>query len=341
MQYTIIGAGALGSLIAARLHHHGVEVEVIDEDAARLERLGRPVSVRGYRLGPPTLLPAVGWDAAGRDPTAVFLCVPPNRVEDAIAKGRETFRSEAPLVLFAGGIDVLDQATAWSGPCVHAVANLEVRLNGDGEPETGFHNFVWLGNREASETDTMRQVQHDLAWVAPTLTTKVIVGMVWSKAVFELEAALPVLAGVAPKDFYEREDAVSVAADLVREALGVAEAAGVTPIAFDFFDPNLYHVRTAGERATLSAWIRHAWSRHEQYRVGASDAFTEPAGLGWSLDPRNPAQELGTLLEQFRERARALRLPTPILDRLRLGVDGGAPMGPDAVVAAIRGEVTA
>ena len=341
MRYTIIGAGALGTLISARLHHHGVAVEVIDVDSARVERLSRPVAVRGYRLGPATTVPTVSWDDARRDPDVLFLCVPPEQVEDAIERSGHTFRTETPLVVFAGGVDVLNRAATWRGACVHAVANLEVRLNADGEPETGFHNFVWLGNQDATETDVMRRVQRDLAWVAPTLTTKVIVGMVWSKAVFEFEAALPVLAGEPPKAFYEREDAIAVAAELVREALGVAETAGVTPIAFDFFDPNLYHVRTAGERATLFAWIKHAWSRHEQYRVGASDVFTEPAGLGWSVDPGNPACELGMVLEQFRERARSVGRPTPCLDRLHAIVTGGTPVGSDALIAMLAGEVAA
>jgi len=341
MRYTIIGAGALGTLLGARLHHHGVDVELIDTDPARLERLARPVAVRGYRLGPATTLRALGWDDAQPKRDALLLCVPPGAVPAALERARATFADGATMVAFSGGIDVLTQLAAWPGERVHAVTNLEVRLNADGEPETGFHNFTWLGNLEASETDAMRAVQRDLVWVGPTLTTKVIEGMVWSKAVFELEAALPVLAGVAPADVFDTDAGVVAGAELVREALHVAQANGVEPIAFDFFDPNLYHATTAGERATLHAWMRHCWQRHEQFRVGASDTFTEPAGLGWSLDPRNPASELGTLIAQLRAAASSAGHAAPRLERLAGVVERGGVDGVDALVTALADEVPA
>ena len=341
MRYTIIGAGALGSLLGARLHHHGVDVEVVDTDPARLERLARPVAVRGYRLGPATTLHPVTWDTARRERDALLLCVPPSAVPAALERAREVFDQGAVMVAFSGGIEVITQFAAWPGERLHAVTNLEVRLNADGEPETGFHNFTWLGNQEATETDAMRAVQRDLAWVGPTLTTKVIEGMVWSKAVFELEAALPVLASATPADVFETDAGVAMAAELVREALAVAEANGVEPIAFDFFDPNLYHTTTTGERATLYAWIRHCWQRHEQFRVGAAAAFSEPAGLGWSLDPRNPASELGVVLTQLRDAARAAGHAAPRLERLAAVVARGGVDGVDALAAALRDEVPA
>ncbi len=346
MRYTILGAGALGSLLGARLHHHGVDVELVDDDPARLERLRRPIAVRGYRLGPATTVPVASWEQARRECDVLFMCVPPARLGDALARARSTFTQAPPMVAFSGGIAVLEALAGWPGERIHAVANLEVRLNAEGEPETGFHNFIYVGNRDASETDAMRQVQRDLVWVAPTLTTKVIEGMVWSKAIFELEAALPVLAGVAPRELFDRPDGVACASALVREALGVANVAGATPIAFDFFDPNLYHVATAGERATLEAWIRHAWQRHEQYRVGASDTFTEPAGLGWSLDPRNPGAELGTILGQLRGAAQTTGQSVPRLDwlaQLLAGehAAGRPPVGVQALVEALGDEVPA
>lgn len=314
MRYTIIGGGALGTLIAARLVHHGIDVHLVEQSEARRNRLARGTTVNGYWRGPHTTSPVSGWDGVTDETDALLLCVSPKDVAAALAQATTVFASRPMLVTFASGMAQLRHADTWPNETIVAVSNLEVRLDADGNPETGFHNFTWLGNLQATETDAMRAVQRDLAWFSPTLTTKVIEGMVWSKAVYLIEAALPALTATQPRIFYDNAYHLAVAADLVREGLAVASAHKVTPIAFDFFDPNLYHTATAGERHTLEAWMRHAWQRHEQYRVGAPATFTEPAGAGWSLDPRNPEEELSTLLDELRQAGAAASIATPLLD---------------------------
>jgi ketopantoate reductase len=319
------------------LSHHGVDVELIDKDADRLERLDRPIAVRGHRLGPATKLRAVAWDHATEGADVLLVCVPVEQLGDALSRA-VTITAGGAVVVFSGGLDALEEIDVWPGERIHAVTNLEVRLNDDGEPEAGFHNFTWLGNAEGTESDVMRALQHDLAWIGPTLTTKVVVGMRWSKLVYELEAALPVLAGVPPHEFFGDPAAMSVAIELVREALTVAGDAGASPVAFDFFDPHLYPTTTDGERHTLEAWIRHAWQRHEQYRVGAPEGFTEPAGLAWSLDPRNPSAELPSLVDQLRRHAEPRARPTPLLDRLAALARGGATIERDSLVSEFASE---
>jgi ketopantoate reductase len=341
MRYVIIGAGALGTLIAARLARHDADVRLVEPDAQRRARIERGVTIGGYYRGP-AVTPSVAEPGAATEADALLLCVPPSEVDAGLTSAAEQFPSAPPLVSFVGGIDQIQRAHAWPGETVFAVTNLEVRLDGDGDPETGFHNFTWLGNLDATETDAMRQVQHDLAWVGPMLTTKVIHGMTWSKAVYLLEAALPPLIGATPLDFYGERRHREAAAEIVREGLAIAAAHGVTPIAFDFFDPNLYAARTPGERAALDAWMLHAWQRHEQYRVGSPATFTEPAGIAWSLAPDNPTEELTGLLADLGRQAATAGLATPRLDRLETLVAtarcGGSVDRDDVMQAALDAE---
>lgn len=333
MRVTIIGAGALGSLIAARLRHHGSDVTLVEPSAARRERLARGVVVRGFRRLDAPVTPAVAAPGALPDGTeAVILCVPARVAAEATRDLAARASSHPPLLSLVGGLAALELPGLWPGETVVGVTNLEVRSAPDGDPETGFHNFTWLGNLEASETDAMRALQHELAWLSPTLTTKVIAGMVWSKAIFELEAALPVLAGAAPRDFYDDERHLDAAADLVREGIGVARARGPMPIAFDFFDPNLVLAETPGEIGTRRAWMRHCWQRHEQFRVGAPAPFTEPAGLGALLDPTHPDGELVTVVAQLRQEGARAGVATPRLDALDAWLRAG-PGRPDVVSA--------
>jgi len=333
MRVTIVGAGALGTLIAARLRHHGGDVSLIEPSAVRRERVGQGVVVRGFRRLETPVVPAVAPPGALADGTeAVLLCVPARVAADATKELAAAAASHPPLLSFVGGLANLDLPALWPGETVLGVTNLEVRSDPGGDPETGFHNFTWLGNLVASETDAMRALQHELAWLSPTLTTKVIAGMVWSKAIFELEAALPVLAGAAPRAFYDDDRHLDAAAELVREGIAVARAHGPMPIAFDFFDPNLVLAETPGELGTRRAWMRHCWQRHEQFRVGAPAPFTEPAGLGALLDPGHPDGELATIVEQLRRQGAQGGLMTPRLDALDSWLRSG-PDRPDVVTA--------
>ena len=324
MRLTIVGAGALGTLLAARLHPHGSDVVLVEPSGPRRERLARGVRNRGVRrLEDPTTPPVGAPDGLPADADAVLLCVPGREAPGAVAWLAACLTAPPPLLSFAGGLGHLDLPRAWPGEAILGVTNLEVRTDAQGDPETGFHNFTWLGNLEATETDAMRALQHELAWLSPTLTTKVIAGMTWSKAIFELEAALPVLAGIAPHAFYDVDRHLDLAAELVLEGISVAAAHGTMPIAFDFFDPNLVPANSEGELGTRRAWMRHCWRRHEQFRVGASDPFTEPAGLGALLAPDHPSGELALVVGQLRAAGTRCSVATPRLDTLGAWLEAG------------------
>src|SRR2546430_13733289 len=42
----------------------------------------------------------------------------------------------------------------------------------------------------STSSDRLLRLQTSLSWVAPTLVTKVVAGMVWSKALYSLEVAI-------------------------------------------------------------------------------------------------------------------------------------------------------
>jgi 2-dehydropantoate 2-reductase len=324
MRTVIVGAGALGTLIAARLHHHGSNVTLIERDAARRARVEHGIQVRGFRRIDAQLpLKVAAPEAIPTDADAIVLCTPARTLEATVEGLAAALPSHPPLLVLAGGLTPLRIEHAWPAETILGVTNLEVRLDQDGNPETGFHNFTWLGNRVASETEAMRALQHELAWLAPTLTTKAIVGMVWSKALFSIEAALPVLAGESPSTFYAADRHLDLAADLSREGIAVASDHGSMPIAFDFFDPNLLLADTPGEIATRRAWMRHCWIRHEQFRVGAPVGFHEPAGIGALLSRDHRDGELALIVEQLRQAAAAVGRAVPRLDALAALIAGG------------------
>ena len=335
--YVIVGAGALGSLLAAHLATNGVEVVLVDESErrrAQIEDAG--VRVVGYK-DVPACRPAVASMGelarkAGDRVGAAVLAVPPRDVVQALEGLRDTVHHDTPLLSLVGGLGHIEDVSAWEGETVLGVANLEARLDASGYVEAAFHNFIWLGNLTSTLTPAIERMQRDFAWVGPTLTTKAIRGMHWGKALYALESSLPAFVGAPPAEFFADEANRDIAVAIVREGIRIADTVSVTPIAFDFFDPNLYRATTAGERAALHVWIDHAWRRHEQFRLGATYDFPATCGLSWAMSPENPRAELGALLEDFRRNARAASADTPLLSAL--GDVAGRVAGGDRVDSA-------
>lgn len=302
MKYLVVGGGALGSWIGCALVRAGRDVTLVETNAARLERLGQAVALVGHREGEPLQLKAVPWEALGDGFDVAILAVKPADAETALQTLAAHYPA-MPLVMAVGGLEGLRLGREWGGEVIHAVVNSEMRLLPNGNVETGFANFIWLGNVAGTLTPLMEEVQRDLSWAAPSLTTRAIVGMVWSKIAFSLEAGLPALFDQHPAQFYAQPRSRLAAVRLVREVQAVAERFGIAPIGFDFFDPPLYRAQGEGQFFALDTWIKNAWIRHEQYRVGSAYTFPPTCGLGYSLSPHNPSEELSSLLSQMRQAA--------------------------------------
>lgn len=336
MNYLVIGGGALGCWLGHALTRAGRGVRLVETDPARRRRLEQPVALVGHRLSEPVQLRGASWESLEGPFEVAILAVKPAEAEATVRMLAERFPS-LPLVIATGGLEGLRLGREWGAEVIQAVVNSEMRLLEGGEVETAFANFIWLGNVAGTLTPLMEEVQRDLSWAAPSLTTRATVGMVWSKAAFSLEAGLPALLDQHPAEFYAQPSARSIAMRLVREVLAVAERFGIAPIGFDFFDPPLYRAHGAGQSFTLDTWIKNAWIRHEQYRVGSAYAFPATCGLGHSLSPRNPGEELTSLFAQLRQAASAVGVGTLALqayERLFQAAKAGDPVSLEGLLGA-------
>lgn len=321
MRYFILGAGAYGSVIGAYLARGGEEVVLVDTDPSRLEDVDRNgvrlVGFRGKESVPVPIKPPEGLsDSAPLD--TVLVCVKPEQLETAVHSILPFSDADTVFLPFLGGLAPF-RLVEIVGPkrTVLAVANFECMLRPDGAVETDFHNFIWLGELDHSYTERLQTLQLALSWVAPTLTTKVIQGMSWSKAIYSLEVALSTLVDAPPLRFFSEYTNRRLAAALVRESLSLTDAIGIEPIAFDFFDPNLYRATNLGQGKVMDIWIRHAWVRHEQFRVGLEYDFPAQVGLSWNLSPKNPQQETTSLVEDLMNEADRVGVQLPLTEQFR------------------------
>ena len=319
MRHVIVGGGAHGSVIASFLARGGQNAVIVERDTRRREQIStRGIQLAGFRGAAQIPVEVVDIDGVARlaPLEAVHLCVKPSDVARAIDAMSSAANDDTIFISHVGGLTPLAvSARAGGTRTIVAVPNMESMVRDDGVVETDFHNFIWIGELDGRFTERLDAVQAALSWVGPALVTKVISGMVWAKAIYSVEVALSTLADEPPLEVFADRRHRRLAAALVRENIALADAAGVEPIAFDFFDPNLYRANGDGEGNVMDIWIKNSWFRHEGFRTGFEYEFPAKAGLSWSLSPRNPAQETTGLFADLAAEAAARRVAIPLTER--------------------------
>jgi len=319
LRIVVLGAGAFGSWLGGFLTRGGEDVTLLDTSASRVAELAsRGVRLEGFRGDDTIKVRASAPSAlAGQPaPDAVLVCTKPAAMDAAVREILPHTGPSTTFVSFVGGLAPFRLAdVAGADRTVAVVSCTETRLRPDGVVECAFHNFNWIGELDTRFTDRLHALQAALNWAAPSLVTRVVPGMIWSKAQYSLEVALSTLSPELPAKIFKDRTARRAAAALVREAIALSDKAGVQAIQYDFFDPNLYRATNRGEGKVMEMWIHNAWIRHEGFRDGFEDEWPAKTGLSWSLSPQNPDQESTDLISDLRARAVALKVKTPLLDR--------------------------
>ena len=320
MRYIVLGTTPTACVIAAYLAKHDVDVTLVDSGGALLHDIANTgIRLTGFRgdLQTPVSVRDLEGLGALSPSSCVLVCDHPATAQAKIETLLPLAAQDTVFVTFVSSLvslKLIDRIG--SNRSLAGVANFEARIRDDGVVETDFHNFIWLGEMDGGHSDRLNRIQNDLSWVAPTFLTSVITGMIWSKAIYSIEAALAAVVNASPMDVYDHPRHRRLAAALARENIALADAQGTTPIAFDFFDPNLYRAANPGEGEVTDVWIKNAWMRHEQFRVGLDDEFPPQVGLGWQLSPANPHQEATKLFDDLLEYAQGCGCSLPLTGEL-------------------------
>ena len=320
MKYIVLGTTPTACVMAAYLSKHDIDVTLVDSPGERLDAIGQNgITLTGFRGDMHTAVSVQDLAGLGALPpsSCVLVCDHPATAQARVELLLPSAAPDTLFVTFVGSLVSLKLLDAIGAErALAGVANFEARIRDDSVVETDFHNFIWLGEIDGTHSERLDRIQNALSWVAPAFLTRVIKGMIWSKAIYSIEAALAALVDASPMDVYGNPLHRRLAAAFVRENIALADAHGTEPIAFDFFDPNLYRAANPGEGEVTDVWIKNAWMRHEQFRVGLDDEFPAQVGLGWQLSPANPKQEATKLFDELLEYAQAYGVSLPLTREL-------------------------
>ena len=292
MKLHVVGAGAIGGIVAAHLVRAGHQVTVIDANADHVEELrasGLVVSgATEIRVPVPALLPDEVHEPLG----TVFLAVKARHTDDAMQTIAPLLRPDGYVVSLQNGLEEERIATSVGADrVVGALLTFGGFYEAPGHVRYAGTGSFLLGEISGEQS---RRVDGLSAMFSrdfhPTEVTDNILGALWSKAALGsayfatalVDEDVPVIFGWPTyRPVFER---------LVREAVTVARAEGIDCLPLDDFDPNAFADEPRDDARQEASWRAQAayWHSHGQGRTGVWRDLAihhRPTEVDWIVAP--------------------------------------------------------
>jgi 2-dehydropantoate 2-reductase len=223
MRIAVIGAGAVGGVLAALLHRAGHEVEVTAR-GAHLEA----IRARGIRLGGAwgdhVAAVEAGETLAG-PAELVIVATKAHDAPDAIARNLDAI-ADAPLLVVQNGLEGIENARAVAerSPVVGGLAMFAASHLNPGDVTVTTPNGLYVGGEDAAALAEFVRV---LAPVLPVTALDDFAGAHWTKLVVNQLNALPAVTGLSAQDVISHRGLRRVLTASMRENVLVGQALGV------------------------------------------------------------------------------------------------------------------
>ncbi len=281
----IIGAGPVGSVLAARLIAAGQHVTVCEVNARMRARLtGSGITVAGT---PAVAVPRVIERIDGfRDepPAVLFLAVKAPALPLICDALSDVLQPETTVVSWQNGIDTerVIAASLGADRTVRAVINQGVSFAPDGSVVVAFeqppHYVQEVAPAGRSAAESVATLLTDGG--VPTQRAENLVSMVWRKAILNAGLnALCALTGMNMREAWSDAFARDLAIETMREGVRVARANEIM-LGWDYYQGALDYLSRAGEHKPSMLLDREAGRRTEiDFINGKIVEYGEIAGV--------------------------------------------------------------
>jgi 2-dehydropantoate 2-reductase len=254
MPITIYGAGAIGGLAGAYLAKAGEDVLLVDKVAEHVDAINQ----HGLRItgAADFTVPVRACRSEDlRGPLGLtFLAVKSQDTDDALDVLAPLVGPDTVVVSLQNGMNPPRiAARIGADKVVAAFINFGADWQGPGHIEHGGAGAIHVGEMDGRKTERLDRVQAVLSKLMTVHTTDGIFSYLWAK---QIDCSLLFAQAVTDEtmaDVFADRRYQPVLIALVGEAVGVAQAAGVTPRGFDGFDPLAMRPRTEAELAQARA----------------------------------------------------------------------------------------
>jgi 2-dehydropantoate 2-reductase len=233
MEYVVVGAGAIGGTIGARLARDGHDVLLCDTDAEHVDAINQ----RGLAIEGPVEefivhAPAVSPDQLPNGLTVVLLAVKTQHTEAALDAIAPRIAPDGFVVSLQNGVnEPAIAARVGEARTVGAFVNFGADYIAPGRVFVGGRGSLYVGELDGSESERVARLVRDLP---EAKTTANILGFLWGKEAYGAMLFATAVSDLAIADALAEPRYRTLFVRLAREVLAVAPVP-VEP--FDGFDP--------------------------------------------------------------------------------------------------------
>jgi 2-dehydropantoate 2-reductase len=322
MRIHIIGSGAIGGMAGAYMVQNGEDVTFVDQWREHVDTMQQNgLSIDGIRG--PMHLDVRALHAADLDEPIelAFVAVKSQHTDDAIRLIAPHLTAGATVVSLQNGFNADKIADAIGRErVIGTVPDYTAALVDPGRLEFTVGGPVYIGQLDGSDTNILREVERLLAYLTTVNVTSNIVGRIWTKQCYMSQIVMTALVNASVNDVIQNMRYRLLGVALVREAISVADRAGVTLAADEYFQPEFIRQRSLDARREqakhLQALIDHFALRDEEPAPTNYQFVKKGSGMWWDIVYRRRRSETAGITGGILERARELNVPTPLNNAL-------------------------
>jgi 2-dehydropantoate 2-reductase len=235
MKTLVVGAGALGGIIGARLLAAGASVSLATRNAKAAEEIKasglRVIGIGGeLSIEPGEVAPLAEYSIPG----TFDLIVLATKAQDAIDAAASLVRLLAPrgtlLPIQNGGVPLMLASQLGERCMLGAVSNLTATMLKPGTYEQTNAGYLLIGELSGGESDRSERVRQWLSRGVDVKVTPNLQGAVWSKLLLNCSVTtIGAIAGLTMRAYIDRPEGRELFRRTYDEALSVALASGVRP----------------------------------------------------------------------------------------------------------------
>lgn len=239
MRITVIGAGAIGGVVAAYLKDKGCDVSIVakKEQVDIIKKDG--IKIDGVRGKINTKINA---DTKMNTPAdLVILAVKTQNIEEAINQNEE-FLKESVILTTQNGIRA-DEIVAKLIHNANVISSIV--MFGSTYLDYGHitHNFEggWIiGRLDGKIDEKIKAVEKVLGTAFKISISEQIKGMKWTKLFINLNNCIPAVVGLSMQETFKEVEMATISIRLLKEAFNVTDKAGIKPVSLPEFDIKRY-----------------------------------------------------------------------------------------------------
>lgn len=318
MRIHIVGSGAIGGMAGAYMVLNGEDVTFVDQWREHVDAMMQHgLSINGIR-GPMHLdVRALLPDELHEPIDLAFIAVKSQHTDDALGQIIPHLTETARVVSLQNGFNA-DKIAERIGRerVIGTVPDYTAALVDPGVLEFTVGGPVYIGELDGSMSANLRQVEQLLSYLTTVKVTDNITGRIWTKQCYMSQIVMTALVNASVNDVIRDMRYRLLGVALVREAIRVADRAGVTLERDDYFQPEIIRQRTVEARREqakhLQALIDHFAGRDAEPAPAGYTFVKRGSGMWWDIVYRRRHSETAGITGAILERARDLGVPTPL-----------------------------